>query len=479
MIRTISLGDKNINLIKDLGKGTYGSVYLIRLDGKLKAIKIISNKKNDGIRSLNEIDIMSKLDHPNLVQANGILVSIDKFVTVGIIMDLANTDLFKMIERSDFTTNKRFKVLSDITNGVKFLHDSGYIHLDLKPSNILIFSKGNAKITDFGLSYLLENGSKYLPSELVTITHRAPEILNGERKYTKASDIWSLGIIFFQVLSGKISLYKDFDKKTIIRTNMLLFGKRNIDKTLHKYIVGPNVISVIKQMLDFDPSKRPSVNTILKLLFNNVIVEGKVKYSSPLPPKSCDIMYYYGFDFMLRFATKIEIKTETFFLAADIYQRSIHYNSLSGNKKDWANLVILAITSIYMAIKMIESFDKNIKNMLRLIEELNEKLINKLADSILKTEAAIVQLFRGVVYSINLFTETEGLDRLIFTFKYLRNCFMYHKIDLNEWSKSNPSVYRSKYIKFSEFLPKTDYYKSVHSKEQDVYIKDMYQTDNK
>jgi serine/threonine protein kinase len=490
----ITLGDKQIDLIKSLGQGTYGSVYLIRYGEGLKAIKIISTGKDEGIKSLLEIDVMGKLIHPNLVRLRGVLVGIDLIVKVGLVMDLASTDLQRLMIDPMLTTKERIKILHDVGKGLKFLHDSNYIHLDLKPMNVLIFGTGTgkdriAKITDFGISLLLENNhEKYYPAELVTVTHRAPEIFKGNYTYTRKSDIWSLGIIFLEVLSGGKQIYKTYTKTNVLKTIKTLFNPRAIDKTLNKYLVNLDLntkkyaIPLIKTMLSFNPYERPDINTILSNpLFdsnsnntnNNNYDDGIVVYNRPLRPRQCDVIYYFGFDYMFRKALKLPIRLETFFLASDIYQRALAYaHELSGDfKKDWPNVALLALTSLFMAIKMIEIFKPD-------MQKISGEGITY--DDIVKTEGALVQLFGGVIYPKNLFTETNGHKSLLKVFEALRNCNLYYRVDLEEWKRmntTNPEPYYNKYIPFIDFAKDTQYYKRMALGGK--YIEDMYKSDSK
>ncbi len=525
--KTITIGDRSIELLSSLGKGTYGSVYVTTVGNNRKAIKIITNVGKDGIKSLLEIDIMSRINHPNLVRAEGIIVGIDEIITsptfnpiqqiqpilpiqptspdniatVGIIMPLATTDLRRLIIQPNFNINMRFKIMYDILKGTKYLHYTGHIHGDLKPMNVLIFGKDNnmmAKITDFGISLIMENGKKYYPVELVTITHRAPEILNNDRNYTTSTDIWSLGIIFLEMLSGGRQIFPDYNKSKVKATIKKLFSIGSIDNTLNSYLSGVNPdikarsITLIKKMLDFDPTKRPSVDEIMKNpLFQHFRNQeklnykklgkpiGKVIYKRPYPPRKCDSIYYYGYDYMVRLAMKLTIKVETFFLAADIYQRALAYgHHLTGDfKKDWANVALTAATSLYMAIKMIEPYKPDTLTLSKLSSNIFSP------NDIIKVEASLVQLFGGIIYSRNLFTDSNGKKRLVYSFdNLLMNCHIYHRIDLDQWikdGKKNQEVPYNKNILFSQFIGETEYYNNIVNGDRNKYVPLIYNKDVK
>lgn len=475
----ISIGGENINLLKQLGQGTYGSVFSTNIRGRELAIKIITNEKKAGIKSLIEIDAMSKLVHPNIIHSEGTLVSINNNVTVGLIMPLAENDLQKLMKLPSFNENQRIKVLWDITNGVHFLHENGYLHLDLKPMNVLLFKHDNnilAKITDFGLSLILETENKYYPSELVTVTHRAPEILAGGRLYSKDSDIWSLGIIFLEVLSGGKPLHREFTEKKVIHFNKRYLSDQNIEATLRGYIPDRKWDNLIKGMLDFDPDNRITTDEILSdsLFTGYNMPKGNIIYKLPLQPRKCDLIYYYGFDYLIRLSLNFALKTETIFLAGDIYQRGLAFSHrLTDNfNKDWPNIVVLASTSLYMAIKITEAYYTQIETFTILGSNMFK------SDDLLKTEAALTQLFGGIIYSKNLFTETESKQRLELGFETLRNCHIYHLIDINKWKDlSLDHQGYDKYSLFSDFIVNTKYYKLMTTETQSVYLPKLFNED--
>ncbi len=518
--RKVTIGGRNIELISALGQGTYGSVYLIDMGGVKKAIKIITNPGKDGIKSLPEIDIMSRIVHPNIVRAEGIVVGIDRAgpaasvtppkipglpdlppifppsppketVTLGIIMPLAQTDLQRHMRLTTFTISQRLKILYDITKALDYLHENGVLHMDLKPMNVLIFGEGDnmfGKLTDFGISLLVgKSDFKYYPVELVTITHRAPEIIQGDRMYSRSGDIWALGTIFLEVLSGGKSLFNDFSKSHVKAAVNKFLKPNSIDYTLNSNLsqlppdIKKDAIELIKRMLSFDPKLRPNTNEILASpLFKSIpktISNGLRMYRRPYPPRKCDIIYYYGYDFMARLAMKLAITTETFFLASDIYQRALAYaNLLTGDfARDWPNVALMSVTSLYMAIKMIEPYNPDPVALTKLASNAFD------FTDIIRVEASLVQMFDGVIYPRNLFTDSEGENRLIYAFdNLLRNCHLYHRIDLDIWVKDGITKLEmpyNKYIPFADFIRKTEYYNLVKSQDQNKYVPDFYKKD--
>ena len=494
-----TIDDKNIEVLSKLGQGSYGTVYKIKITNlrtrkvSIKAAKVITSFKNDGIKSLRELDIMGKILHKNLIHSHGIWVkSTLNRTTIIILMPLAESDMFTILTDKKFTTYQRIKLLRDITEGVNFLHKNGYLHLDLKPMNILVYSDKKkdkfARVTDFGLSLLLENNKKYYPQELITITYRPPEVLYGDYNYTAKTDIWSLGMIFLNVLSEGSTIFRRVDELSIKKTIATNLSPISIDRTLNTFLqalplnIRDKAINLIKKMLANNPEDRPSTSQILKdplfKIIKSGLSKGELLNANIYSPKDCDIIYYYGFDYIIRIAASLKIKLETVFLACDIYQRSLHHSfNLTGNfNTDWANILVLVSTCLYMAIKMIDTFYSDPNFFV--------KASNKIftTQDILTMEGALTQILEGKIYSENLFTGSSSKERLLFGFEQLRNCHIYHKIDFDQWKRDDKRDHKgkyNKYIPFRDFFKDTEYYKLIKTSKQEEYIPILFEKDRK
>jgi len=518
----VNIGEKSFHILSKLGEGTYGTVYKINIDGTLYAIKIMPNDIKEGVKNLREIDIMSKLKHPNLVPAVQIITSLTDTSNIGIVMPLSDTDLYKQMTiqynhnykkknkqennkqqenntENVLNTTQLLKILYDISQGVKYMHDNGYVHLDLKPNNILLNNNNNnitALITDFGLALTLDGDNKQFPFEAVTITHRPPEILAGSRVYSKSTDIWSLGIIFLEVLSGGKNIFVSYDKKEVIQAIQKYLSPQNITFLLNSYVIDsdnknlkPDAVRLISQMLSMDPTKRPTIDSILAdPLFQNIHTniqnpniqhtKNNVIYISPGVPVSCDIIYYFGFDYLLRVMLHITgIKTETFFLAADIYQRSLkNAPPLTTDKpQNWINVMLLVLTSIFMAIKITEPYYPDPA----ILVHLGLNLITR--QDIIKTETAILETLGGIVSFKNIATESTNQKYLVRAFDLMRNCHIYHKIDenyLSSWKQHQSGLIKdvNLYQPLAEFI-KTTKYNELLPQAPDNYVPILYQQD--
>ncbi|MDR3547486.1 MAG: protein kinase [Candidatus Pacebacteria bacterium] len=197
---------QNFEFKKVLGHGKYGQVFLATSSesGQLVAIKAIRKSVSDFSTEqlTKEIDILSQVDHPNIVKY------IEHFQTdkyLFIVMEYcAGGDLFdKIVKCGKLGECEAAALMAEILRAVNHCHHLGLIHRDLKPENLMYSKEGLIKLIDFGLSMR----DKAFSEERIagTAYYIAPEILRDEI-FTKACDIWSLGIILHILLTGNIPI---------------------------------------------------------------------------------------------------------------------------------------------------------------------------------------------------------------------------------------------------------------------------------
>ncbi|MGD9161629.1 MAG: serine/threonine-protein kinase [Desulfobacteraceae bacterium] len=199
--------DINPNLIpgdryrfeKTLGRGATGLVYKA-WDKRRKMFVAIkaSNKSNDSFVS--EARLAGKLKHENIVSIYD--ANANEEISYVIMEYLEGDTLKTYCDRQNLLPLTMVsKVMIDICKGLHFAHSKGIIHRDIKPSNIMLNKQGNAKITDFGTSQMVD-GTQPL-GFLGTPSYVAPEQLKDDNAPTKASDIFSLGCVLYELLEGK------------------------------------------------------------------------------------------------------------------------------------------------------------------------------------------------------------------------------------------------------------------------------------
>jgi serine/threonine protein kinase len=188
-------------ILKKLGSGGFGTVYLAE-DTILKTQRALKVPHRLGIqteKSLQECIVQTKLlDHPNIVK----LLTVDIIdSTVLMVMEyIEGTDLEKILdEREKLDLKTALKYFRQLLSALEFAHRHMVIHRDIRPSNILINEEDNIKITDFGTSTLL-NERQYATTKIGSPPYMAPEQFEG--KAVLASDIYSAGCLFYEMLSG-------------------------------------------------------------------------------------------------------------------------------------------------------------------------------------------------------------------------------------------------------------------------------------
>ena len=255
---------EDYTIIKELGTGTFSTVHLVKhkTTGAVRAMKAIKkdtkNKEYNELEIINEINILMKMDHPNIVKIFEFYNSPTHFYLIteycegGSLFDLIN-------KNKPFTEIQASYIMHQLFSVVNYCHKMKIIHRDLKPENILVNKNENGfikiKICDFGTSLCFKRGE--IQNEIVgSIYYIAPEVL--KKRYNSKCDMWSCGVIMYilltacppfggnsnsQIIEGILS--RDYDKKKL---------KRKCNEC----------IDLIDKLLEKDISKRIRADAALK-----------------------------------------------------------------------------------------------------------------------------------------------------------------------------------------------------------------------
>ncbi|XP_012874877.1 PREDICTED: myosin light chain kinase, smooth muscle isoform X1 [Dipodomys ordii] len=201
-----------------LGSGKFGQVFRLveKKTGKIwagKFFKAYSAKEKENIRQ--EIGIMNCLHHPKLVQC---VDAFEEKANIVMVLEIVSGgELFERIIDEDFELTERecIKYMKQISEGVEYIHKQGIVHLDLKPENIMCVNKTGTriKLIDFGLARRLENAGS-LKVLFGTPEFVAPEVINYE-PISYATDMWSIGVICYILVSGLSPFMGDNDNETL------------------------------------------------------------------------------------------------------------------------------------------------------------------------------------------------------------------------------------------------------------------------
>ncbi|KAF7712333.1 Uncharacterized protein PECH_003574 [Penicillium ucsense] len=145
-----------------------------------------------------EIKLLKHLQHENIIHLKDIFISPSE--EIYLITDLMATDLHTLLNTKKMDNQFTEYFLYQIMRGLKYVHSAGVVHRDLKPGNILVNENCDLKICDFGLARMQE---KDMTGYVATRYYRAPEIMLTWRQYDEKVDIWSVGCIFAEMLTGK------------------------------------------------------------------------------------------------------------------------------------------------------------------------------------------------------------------------------------------------------------------------------------
>ena len=240
--------------IKLLGRGSFGEVLLVRLKAnqKVYAMKILSKKllkrKKQEEHTKTERDLMVKINSPFIVNIKSAFQDSTKLYIVSEFMQ--GGDMFFHLHDGQiiiFNNEKTKFYIIELVLALEFLHKNNMVYRDLKPENILLDDKGHVKLTDFGLSKILEDESDKAFTLCGTPQYLAPEILL-KKGYDKAVDWWSLGCVMYEMLSGRLP----FPIKKDVKLSLKIYEKpaefaKNITKEAK---------DLIQKLLVVDPTQR-------------------------------------------------------------------------------------------------------------------------------------------------------------------------------------------------------------------------------
>ncbi|KAM9086075.1 ephrin type-A receptor 5 isoform 6-T6 [Megaptera novaeangliae] len=215
-----------ITIERVIGAGEFGEVCSgrLKLPGKRElpvAIKTLKVGYTEKQRRdfLGEASIMGQFDHPNIIHLEGVVTKSKPVMIVTEYMENGSLDTFLKKNDGQFTVIQLVGMLRGIAAGMKYLSDMGYVHRDLAARNILINSNLVCKVSDFGLSRILEDDPEAAYTTRggkIPIRWTAPEAI-AFRKFTSASDVWSYGIVMWEVVSYGERPYWEMTNQDVIK----------------------------------------------------------------------------------------------------------------------------------------------------------------------------------------------------------------------------------------------------------------------
>ncbi|XP_072322103.1 ephrin type-A receptor 4-like [Eucyclogobius newberryi] len=215
-----------IKIEKVIGIGEFGEVCSgrLKMPGKREicvAIKTLKAGYTDKQRRdfLSEASIMGQFDHPNIIHLEGVVTKCKPVMIITEYMENGSLDAFLRKNDGRFTVIQLVGILRGIASGMKYLSDMSYVHRDVAARNILVNSNLVCKVSDFGMSRVLEDDPEAAYTTRggkIPIRWTAPEAI-AYRKFTSASDVWSYGIVMWEVMSYGERPYWDMSNQDVIK----------------------------------------------------------------------------------------------------------------------------------------------------------------------------------------------------------------------------------------------------------------------
>ncbi len=211
MIRINDIVSERYKIVATIGKGGMSNVYeardfILKRNVAIKFLKPEALKKVDNIiRFQNEARFSSALNHPNIVKIydygeyDNTLFIVNEFVKGQTLRDSLD---FK----GAYTINEACSIMLQLCDSLIYIHSKKIIHRDIKSSNVYILPDGSVKIGDFGISILLDSNLNINENKKIagTAQYLAPELVTGKAGGSYQSDIYALGILFFELITGNV-----------------------------------------------------------------------------------------------------------------------------------------------------------------------------------------------------------------------------------------------------------------------------------
>uniref|UniRef100_A0A0D9ZIN0 Receptor-like serine/threonine-protein kinase n=1 Tax=Oryza glumipatula TaxID=40148 RepID=A0A0D9ZIN0_9ORYZ len=279
---------------KKLGEGGFGSVFEGKIGEKRVAVKRLEGARQGKKEFLAEVETIGSIEHINLVKVIGFCAEKSNRLLVYEYMPRGSLDRWIYYRHNNAPLDwcTRCRIIMDIAKGLCYLHEEcrrKIAHLDIKPQNILLDEKFNAKLADFGLSKLIDRDQ----SRVVTVMRGTPGYLAPEwltSQITEKVDVYSFGVVFVEIICGRKNIDIAQPKESVQLINLLrekaqdnqlrdIIDKHSEDMVSHHQEEVIEMMKLAMWCLQNDSSRRPSMSMVVKVLEGAMSVENCLDYS--------------------------------------------------------------------------------------------------------------------------------------------------------------------------------------------------------
>ena len=258
---------EQISFIKKIGEGGQAKVYMGIYENNKVAVKLMKNV--DYKCFAHELVILALLDHENIPKFYGIIREKNVLSLVFEFIEGKTLDQFKL---SDFTPEKKYNIIYQLTSCLEYIHTKNFIHRDLKPENIMLDNQFKIHLLDFSIAKVITNAEFTLTRAKGTLNYLAPECLELSEisedqqiisKITSKVDVWAFGCIVSWLFSGYVPWSDKYKDLPPIIQQILM---KKIPFSIPKNIEDKNIIKIIEMSTEVDVNKRKNMNEIKEFL---------------------------------------------------------------------------------------------------------------------------------------------------------------------------------------------------------------------
>ncbi|OGV34177.1 MAG: hypothetical protein A2020_16235 [Lentisphaerae bacterium GWF2_45_14] len=245
-------------VLKTLGAGTMGIVFLVEKAGQRFALKILRKESDESSQSqrvkrfLREARILAQIEHPNVVKVYDSDLPKDTDTPYILMEYIKGEPLTDYVKKDRLSLEQKLSLIAQVASALSIVHKFGVLHRDIKPSNILVNEDLTAKLTDFGIARISDSSLTLTHEVLGSPAYMPPEVFRANKLTDGRSDIFSLGIVAYEL----ITKVKPFQGETVTEMMNAIQYERPIEPKKLLPTLHDDVQKILAKMLRKNPEQR-------------------------------------------------------------------------------------------------------------------------------------------------------------------------------------------------------------------------------